>query len=298
MNPMKQLIPFDLSGVREDIGRWLREDVGPGDVTSLSVIPPDHHSRAVIHAKADGVAAGLPVAEMVFAEADPGLAVRRIIAEGAALKRGDVLLEIEGRTRSILAGERLALNLLQRLSGIATQTRKYIEMIQDLPHRPRIVETRKTTPGLRLLEKYAVRIGGGHNHRFGLFDAVLLKDNHIKAAGGVKEAVLQARSNVPHTVSVEIEVESMEQVKEAVEAGAEIIMFDNMSVEAMGEAVRWIRGAAPRTSVEASGGINLDTVRAVAETGVDIISVGSLTHSVKALDISLDLYDKKAGKPG
>jgi nicotinate-nucleotide pyrophosphorylase (carboxylating) len=290
---MAETVTLDLSHIRNDIKAWLLEDIGPGDVTSLSILSEGHTSRAVIHAKQDGIVAGLPIAEVVFAEVDPTLIVRRVAREGAPLVRGDVLFELEGRTLAILSGERLALNLLQRLSGIATQTYEFVRTLDGLAAPPRIVDTRKTTPGLRLLEKYAVRIGGGHNHRFGLFDAVLLKDNHIKAAGGVKEAVARARANVPHTMRVEVEVESFEQVNEAIEAGADIIMLDNMSLAGMCEAVVRIKDVSPRTVVEASGGVNLATVRAIAETGVDVISVGGLTHSIKALDISLDLYDKK-----
>jgi len=219
--------------------------------------------------------------------------VRRVAAEGGALAVGDVLLELEGSTLSILSGERLALNLLQRLSGIATATRAYVDAVQGVTPPPRIVDTRKTTPGLRALEKYAVRVGGGHNHRFGLFDAVLLKDNHVKAAGGVLEAVARARAYAPHTMRVEIEVESLEQVEQAIESGADIIMLDNMAPATMRTAVERIRQGAPRAIVEASGGVTLATVRAIAETGVDVISVGGLTHSVKALDISLDLFEKK-----
>ncbi|HZG55786.1 carboxylating nicotinate-nucleotide diphosphorylase [Paenibacillus sp.] len=284
---------LDAEYMRERIKAWLREDLGPGDVTSLSILPDGHRSRAVVHAKQAGVLAGLPVAEAVFAEVDPALEVRRVAAEGGALAVGDVLLELEGSTLSILSGERLALNLLQRLSGIATATRAYVDAVQGVTPPPRIVDTRKTTPGLRALEKYAVRVGGGHNHRFGLFDAVLLKDNHVKAAGGVLEAVARARAYAPHTMRVEIEVESLEQVEQAIESGADIIMLDNMAPATMRTAVERIRQGAPRAIVEASGGVTLATVRAIAETGVDVISVGGLTHSVKALDISLDLFEKK-----
>ncbi len=286
-------ITLDLSVVGEQIKGWLREDVGPGDVTSRSILPEGHASRAVIHAKEAGVVAGLPVAEAVFAEVDPALVVKRLATEGAPIAVGDVLFELEGSTLSILTGERLALNLLQRLSGIATTTRSYLAAIEGVEPAPRIVDTRKTTPGLRLLEKYAVRVGGGHNHRFGLYDAVLLKDNHIKAAGGVKEAVARSRAAVPHTMRVEVEVETLEQVEEAIESGADIIMLDNMEPARMTEAVARIRRASPRTVVEASGGVNLTTVRRIAETGVDVISVGGLTHSAKSLDISLDLGGKK-----
>jgi nicotinate-nucleotide pyrophosphorylase (carboxylating) len=284
---------FDWEAVRDSIREWLREDVGPGDITTLSTIAEGHRSRAVIHAKADGVAAGLPVAKLVFELADPNLVVRFVAFEGSDIRRGDILMEVEGSTRSILTGERLALNLLQRLSGIATKTRGFVNVVADLPKPPRIVDTRKTTPGLRLLEKYAVRIGGGHNHRFGLFDAVLLKDNHLKAAGGVAAAITMARAQIPHTMKVEVEVESFEQLREAMDAGADVIMLDNMAPKAMREAVVLIREQSPHTVVEASGGIRMETLREVAETGIDVISVGGLTHSVQALDISLDLFDKK-----
>jgi nicotinate-nucleotide pyrophosphorylase (carboxylating) len=287
---------LDLSVVGEQIKGWLREDVGPGDVTSRSILPEGHTSRAVIHAKEAGIVAGLPIAEAVFAEVDPKLNVKRIATEGASIAVGDVLFELEGSTLSILTGERLALNLLQRLSGIATTTRGYLAAIEGVTPAPRIVDTRKTTPGLRLLEKYAVRVGGGHNHRFGLYDAVLLKDNHIKAAGGVEAAVALSRAAVPHTMRVEVEVESLEQVEEAIRSGADIIMLDNMEPQTMLEAVTRIRGASPRTVVEASGGVNLTTVRRIAETGVDVISVGGLTHSAKSLDISLDLGGKKGAR--
>ncbi|HZG87574.1 carboxylating nicotinate-nucleotide diphosphorylase [Paenibacillus sp.] len=290
---MADTMHLDPAYLKEQIRAWLREDIGPGDISSLAILPEGHRSRAVIHAKQAGVAAGLPVAEAVFAEVDASLAVKRVAREGAALAVGDVLLEVEGSTLSILSGERLALNLLQRLSGIATATRAFVDAVEGVEPKPRIVDTRKTTPGMRQLEKYAVRVGGGHNHRFALFDAVMLKDNHIKAAGGVKEAVARARAYAPHTMRIEVEVESLEQVEQAIEAGADIIMLDNMDTARMTEAVSRIRRASPRIVVEASGGVTLSTVRAIAETGVDVISVGGLTHSVKALDISLDLGEKK-----
>lgn len=284
---------LDLSIIKPSIRAWMEEDLGSGDVSSLSVLPEEHESRAVIHVKEAGIVAGLPVAELVFQEINPSLRVRRMSGEGKAVAKGDVLLELEGPTIAILSGERLALNVLQRLSGIATKTRRFVDAVKDLPSPPRIVDTRKTTPGLRLLEKYAVRVGGGHNHRFGLFDCVMLKDNHIKAAGGIAQAISRSRKHVPHTMKIEVEVESLEQAAEAVAAGADIIMLDNMSADMMREAVRRIRREAPHIVIEASGGISLETVRTVAETGVDVISVGGLTHSVPSLDISLDLYEKK-----
>lgn len=237
--------------------------------------------------------AGLPVAELVFHVVDGSLHVQKVAEEGAVIHKGDVLAIVEGSTRSILEGERLALNQLQRLSGIATKTRAYAALIEDLP--VRLADTRKTTPGHRMLEKYAVRIGGGHNHRYGLYDAVMIKDNHIKGAGGIAAAVGSARSLLPHTMKIEVETESLEQALEAAEAGADIIMLDNMSPVRMKEAVGVLRLTYPGIVIEASGGVNLATVRSIAETGVDIISVGGLTSSIQAIDISLDVNEKKAG---
>jgi nicotinate-nucleotide pyrophosphorylase (carboxylating) len=273
------------------IDAWLEEDIGTGDVTTWTTVPADRRTTAVIHAKQAGVVAGLPVAELVFRQVDPGLQFRRLVPEGAAIEKGTVLAEVEGAARSVLLGERLALNLLQRLSGIATKTRAFVEQVRGFP--VRLVDTRKTTPGHRLLEKYAVRIGGGANHRFGLYDAVMIKDNHIKAAGGITAAVQAARNGIPHTMKIEVEVEQESQIEEAIAAGADIIMLDNMGTERMRRAVSRIREAAPWVTIEASGGVTLETVRAIAETGVDVISVGGLTYSIQALDISLDLGGKK-----
>ncbi len=205
-----------------------------------------------------------------------------------------MLAEIEGSTRSILLGERLALNLLQRMSGIATRTRQFVDRLEGLP--TRLVDTRKTTPGHRMLEKYAVRVGGGHNHRYGLYDAVMIKDNHIKGAGGIAQAIKSARANIPHTMKIEVEVESFEQLEEALAAGPDLIMLDNMEPGQMEQAVRRIKNQAPHIMVEASGSVSLDSVRLIAETGVDVISVGRLTYSVQALDISLDLNEQKGQK--
>jgi nicotinate-nucleotide pyrophosphorylase (carboxylating) len=277
--------------VIEAIRQWLDEDIGTGDVTTLSTIPADSVSTAIIHVKEDGILAGLPVAAEVFRTVDPSLIFEARAAEGERIRKGDLLAVVSGPTRSILLGERLALNLLQRLSGIATRTRTFVDALEGLP--TRLVDTRKTTPGHRLLEKYAVRIGGGHNHRFGLYDAVMIKDNHIKGAGGISPAVAAARSGIPHTMKIEVEVESFAQLEAALASGADIIMLDNMSVEAMTEAVRRIRSAAPHVVVEASGNVTLSTIRAIASSGVDVISVGRLTYSVEALDISLDLGGRK-----
>ncbi|GGH39585.1 carboxylating nicotinate-nucleotide diphosphorylase [Paenibacillus segetis] len=277
----------------ESITGWLKEDVGSGDVTTRVTIPSGHESKAVIHAKEDGIIAGMPVAELVFQVVDPQLSFTAFKHDGQYVAKGTVLAEVEGSTHSILTGERLALNLLQRLSGIATRTNEYVNAIGGLP--VRLVDTRKTTPGHRMLEKYAVRTGGGANHRFGLYDAVMIKDNHIKGAGGITGAVSRARANIPHTMTIEVETENLEQVEEALSAGADIIMLDNMAPDLMKEAVRRIKAKSPHVTVEASGNVSLHTIRAIAESGVDVISVGRLTYSFESLDISLDLNEKKGG---
>lgn len=280
--------------LQKRIRAWLDEDIGTGDVTTLSTVPVEHRSLGIIHAKENGVVAGIPVAALVFYSLDPELSIRAYKQDGDVINKGDILLEVEGRTRAILQGERLALNLLQRMSGIATRTRRFVERLDGL--HVKLVDTRKTTPGHRALEKYAVRVGGGANHRYGLYDAVMIKDNHIKAAGGVRKAVQAARSYVPHTMKIEVETERRSEWLEALEAGADIIMLDNLRPEEMRAAVQEIRGRYPHVLIEASGGVTLDTVREIAETGVDVISVGSLTSSVQTLDISLDLNEKKGGR--
>lgn len=277
---------------KRELGRkiedWLHEDVGFGDVTTMSTIPKTEQGIGILYAKEAGIVAGLPIAEQVFETVDPELVFSAKVEEGTRVEVGDQIAEVSGSVRSILSGERLALNLMQRLSAIATKTSEYTAAVAGT--KARVVDTRKTTPGLRFLEKYAVRVGGGYNHRFALYDAVMIKDNHIKGAGGIAQAVAAARAAIPHTMTIEVEAESLEQVREALEAGADIIMLDNMSNEQMVEAVQLIDG---RALVEASGGVNLDTIGAIAKTGVDIISVGALTHSVKAFDISLDLNTRK-----
>ncbi|MEB3103279.1 carboxylating nicotinate-nucleotide diphosphorylase [Ferviditalea candida] len=277
--------------LEKQIESWLDEDLGSGDVTTLSTIPPDHYSKAVIHVKEDGVIAGLPVAELVFRTVDPSLVFRHVMKEGDQVVKGTIVAELEGSSRSILMGERLALNLLQRMSGIATTTHRYAERVKG--YNVRVVDTRKTTPGLRALEKYAVKVGGGHNHRQGLYDAVMIKDNHIKASGGIALAIRSARSRIPHTMKIEVEVENMAQLEEALTAGADIIMLDNVEIERMREAVEKIKTASSHVIVEASGGVTLDNIREIAMTGVDVISAGALTHSIKSLDISLDLNGRK-----
>lgn len=283
------------NGYNEEITRyirgWLQEDVGSGDVTTAVTIPQGYESKAIIHAKQGGVIAGMPVARMVFEIVDPSLRFTPLVQDGQRVEKGTVIAEVEGSTHRILTGERLALNLLQRMSGIATRTRTFVEALGGLS--TRLVDTRKTTPGHRMLEKYAVRTGGGANHRFGLYDAVMIKDNHIKGAGGIAQAVSRARAAIPHTMTIEVETENLEQVDEALQAGADIIMLDNMAPVLMKEAVQRIKQVAPHVIVEASGNVSLETIRDIAESGVDVISVGRLTYSFESLDISLDLNAKK-----
>jgi len=267
----------------------LREDIGTGDLTVMATIPEDTVTRAVIHVKEDGVVAGLPVAARVFGLLSPEVVFNPRKNDGDPVGRGDIIAELNGPARAILTGERVALNILQRLSAIATRTHKIAGILAD--YKTIVVDTRKTTPGLRMLEKYAVRVGGGRNHRFGLYDGILIKDNHIKVAGGVQKAVMLAKQKAPHTIKVEVEVETLAGVEEALAAGADIIMLDNMDLPQVREAVGIIAGRAP---VEVSGGITEDRVRDLAEAGVDIISMGALTHSVKALDISLDVGEIKS----
>ncbi|TCZ74338.1 carboxylating nicotinate-nucleotide diphosphorylase [Paenibacillus albiflavus] len=284
---------LNLDLIVNNIKDWLQEDVGTGDVSAITTIPAEHHSKGIIHVKEDGIVCGLQVAALVFTQLDSSLQFEALKLDGDTVKKGDILAVVTGSTRSILTGERLALNLLQRLSGISTKTNEFVQAIAGLP--TRLVDTRKTTPGLRLLEKYAVRVGGGHNHRFGLYDAVMIKDNHIKGAGGITAAVSAARAEIPHTMKIEVEVEDFEQLYEAIHAKADIIMLDNMSASDMKQAVAIIREQAPHVIVEGSGSVNPQNIRALAETGVDVISVGRLTYSVPALDISLDLNERKGG---
>lgn len=282
------------TAMRDQIRAWLAEDIGSGDITTETTIPRGSQSKAVIHVKESGIIAGLPVARLVFEVVDPSLIFHAMAKDGEQVEKGKVIAIVEGSTHSLLTGERLALNLMQRLSGIATKTAKFVEALAGLP--VRLVDTRKTTPGHRMLEKYAVRVGGGSNHRFGLYDAVMIKDNHIKGAGGIRAAVEGARRQIPHTMKIEVETESMEQVQEALDCGADIIMLDNMPNERMTEAVAHIKATSPHVIVEASGGVTLDTVHGMAACGVDVISVGGLTYSFQALDISLDLNEKKGGE--
>ena len=260
----------------------LAEDIGPGDLTTELTIEPGHRSSARLIAKADGVVAGLPVFTRVFALLDPTVSVAPSVSDGDAVAEGSVLAALSGPTHPILSGERVALNLLQRMSGIATITRSCVDAMQS--DHTRLVDTRKTTPGLRMLEKYAVRMGGGTNHRYNLADCVLIKDNHIRAAGGITPAVTRARSGIGHTVKIEVEVETLTQLEEAIGAGADIVMLDNMDAPTMTKAVEIVDGKAV---TEASGNIDLSNIKETAATGVDVISMGALTHSAPALDISL-----------
>ena len=282
----------NLAEVRRIVKRALEEDIGSGDITSSLTIPPASVSRAQIVAKDEGVIAGLQVAATVFAavvEADTAKKGTKIhfvpkVEDGFRAHRGDVVAELTGSTAAILAGERTALNFLQRMSGIATKTARLVGLVKHTG--AKIVDTRKTAPGLRILDKYAVRVGGGSNHRFGLYDAVLIKDNHIRATGGIKEAVEAAKSGAPQGMNIEVEAASIEQVKQALEAGADTILLDNMSPATLKKAVGLCRG---RALTEASGGVSEKNIVKIAETGVHMISVGALTHSVKALDLSLEI---------
>ena len=265
----------------------LAEDIGGGDITSLVTVPAGLTARGTLLAKAPGVISGLSVAGEVFRRVDPAVDFTPLLADGERVAAMTPVATVEGPARGILAGERVALNLLQRLSGVATLTARYADAVRGT--KARIVDTRKTTPGLRALEKAAVRHGGGQNHRFGLTDGVLIKDNHLAAVGGpdrVARAVQLARERAPHTLRIEVEVTTLAGLKEALGAGADIVMLDNMDVPTMREAVAITAG---RALLEASGGVTLDTVREIAGTGVNLISVGALTHSAPALDISLDV---------
>jgi len=270
------------------IQRALDEDVSWGDVTTDNSVPEDQSSRAVLLAKQEGVLCGGRVFAETLTLVDAAVKVDLLLSDGAALKNGDVVARIEGPTRAILTGERTALNFVQRLSGIATQTAAFVARLQGLP--TRLIDTRKTTPGLRVLEKYAVRVGGGHNHRFNLADGVLLKDNHLAALRNrgldLAEAIRAIKQRIPHTMNVEVEVTTLEQINAALAGRADIILLDNMSNAEMREAVRRIAG---RALTECSGKVTLETVRERAETGVDLISSGALTHSARALDLSLEV---------
>jgi len=281
-------MPSNKLQIEEIIDRALVEDLGKGDVTTEALIPADRRGTGVIVAKKEGILAGINVAKQVFQRVDPELTVEVLLEDGAGVKPGSKLADVSGSIASILKAERVALNFLQRLSGIASETSNYVEAVRGLP--ARIMDTRKTAPGLRSLEKHAVKVGGGDNHRMSLGDGILIKDNHLAALRSqglsIKEIVARARQNSPQRMPIEVEVGTVSEALEAVEAGADTVMLDNMNLEDMRKAVKSIHG---RALIEASGGITLDNVRAVAETGVDLISIGALTHSARALDISLEL---------
>ena len=262
--------------------RALLEDIGTGDVTTMATIEPGTQASAELVAKEDFVLAGIDVAKRVFQLLSTEIAFEKLITDGQTVKRGDVMAWIKGDAAALLQGERVALNLLQRMCGVATLTAAFVREVVGT--QAVVVDTRKTTPGLRVLEKYSVRMGGGGNHRMALYDAVLIKENHIAAAGGISAAVSRAKQRVPHTQKIEVEVRNQDEVVEALAAGADILLLDNMTVAELTEAVKLVGDQA---ITEASGGVNLDTVREIAETGVRLISVGALTHSSRAVDISM-----------
>ena len=274
--------------IEEIVERALAEDLGKGDVTTGALIPSDQQGTGFIVTKKEGILAGTGAAKQVFHRVDPELKLEILLEDGARVKPGSKVAKVSGSVASILKAERVALNFLQRLSGIASETNRYVAKVEGLP--VHIMDTRKTTPGLRSLEKYAVRVGGGGSYRMNLSDGILIKDNHLVALRSqglnIKEIIAKARKNAPQRLPVEIEVGTVSEALEAVEAGVDIVMLDNMNLEDMRKAVKSIHG---RALIEASGGITLDNVRAVAETGVDFISIGALTHSARALDISLEL---------
>jgi nicotinate-nucleotide pyrophosphorylase (carboxylating) len=271
----------------------LDEDVGREDITTSAIALISSRAKAELIAKEELILAGIDIAKEVFIIINPDIKIKGFFSDGQEVDRGKVIAGISGNTADLLRGERVALNFLRHLSGIATLTRKYVNKVKGYP--ALIIDTRKTTPGLRTLEKYAVRVGGGRNHRFGLFDGVLIKENHIKVCGSISEAIKRVKSAVPHTLKIEIEARNIEDVKEALAAGVDAIMLDNMPKEKMEESVRII---AHQTLVEASGNISLDTAEEVARTGVDLISVGGITHSAPASDISMKIKElEQEGAP-
>ncbi len=270
------------------IRRALIEDIGYRDITTENLIYPDHLSMGVFYVKQEGIVCGVRVAERVFQLLNPDTSFTVLREDGEMVREGEEIARVTGATRTLLTGERVSLNFLQHMSGIATKTYDLVDRVRHFS--VKIVDTRKTTPGLRALEKYAVRVGGAKNHRFGLFDGVLIKDNHIRAVGGVTEAIQTAHRNISHLSRIEIEVENLDQLREALAAGADVILLDNMDPDMMREAVRITAG---RAVLEASGGITQETLVEVAKTGVDLISIGSLTHSAQALDISFNIISVK-----
>ena len=275
-------IQLDLSEVNQILENALREDIGSGDITTNLLFPYDAECRAIILAKEEGLVAGLPIAEMVFRKLDKDIVWSEEKKDGDKVEPNQVMAEISGTQKSVLTGERVALNFLQRLSGIATLTSRFVKAIHGLP--VKILDTRKTAPGLRILDKYAVRVGGGFNHRFGLYDEVLVKDNHIKLAGGITRTINILRERAVTQKRIEVEASTISEVEEALNVGADVILLDNMPPKMIIYAVGLIKGKA---LIEVSGRVTLENVREIAETGVDFISVGSVTHSSRALDIGL-----------
>ena len=276
---------MDVNILKKAIEKFLQEDIGSGDLTSEATLPEDLTGTAEFVAKGSFVLCGIEtVAPLVFKTQNPSIEITSTSRDKTTASPGDILLTAQGPVLDLLKAERVALNLVQRLSGIATLTARFVEKVKPLP--VKILDTRKTTPGLRMLEKYAVRVGGGHNHRFNLADGILIKDNHIEACGSIKNAVERMREKIPHTMKIEVEAATIEQVRECISCAVDIIMLDNMDPPRMREAVKLVGG---RALLEASGGVNLDNVRQIAETGVDFISVGALTHSAPACDISMRL---------
>lgn len=268
----------------EIVKNALKEDLGRGDITGELLLPPDLPAKAAIIAKDEGVIAGLELARKVFLAVSSQIHFENLVSDGSRVKPGDILARLEGVARGILSGERVALNFLQHLSGIATLTARFVDAVKPYP--VKILDTRKTLPGLRLWEKYAVRMGGAFNHRLGLYDGILIKENYVRLCGGIREAVGKIRQQAPQLISIEVEALDLSQVKEALEAGVEIILLDNFSIKEIAPAVQIVQGKA---LLEVSGGINLANVREIAATGVNFISIGQLTHSAPALDISLEV---------
>ncbi len=277
---------MDISQAEEIIALALKEDIGSGDLTTNLLLADEAKRDAFVLVKSEGIVAGLPLVEMIFRKLDPAMTFVAKAKDGDRIKAGTVVMEIRGSYRALLSGERTVLNFLQRLSGIATRTAEFAAAVKAT--KAQILDTRKTAPGMRLLDKYAVRIGGGTNHRIGLFDMVLIKDNHIRVAGSVTAAVAQIRAGASEGMKIEVEVRSLTETQEAAKLNVDMIMLDNMTVDEMKQAVGMIGNQA---KVEASGGVNLESVRRIAETGVDYISIGQLTHSVQALDVSLKIRE-------
>jgi nicotinate-nucleotide pyrophosphorylase (carboxylating) len=274
--------------IRPFVEQALREEIGPGDTTGGFLVDPDLVATAQIYTKQRAVVCGLPLAEETIRALDPQAQLVREVAEGAEVEPGQVLLRLTARAWALFAAERVMLDWIQHLSGIATKTRRYVKLVE--PYGTRLTDTRKGVPGMRVLQKYAVRVGGAHNHLFGLHNCILVKDNHLKVAGSITEAVRRLRAQAQHTFKIEVECETLDQVREALAAGVEVIMFDNMDLAEMREGVRLVAG---RALTEASGGVREHTIVPIAQTGVDVISVGELTHSVQVVDISMDIGDIK-----